>query len=278
MSVVRAGEVELSYERSGSGPPLLMIMGLGGTYLHWDAQFLDGLRQDYELIMYDHRGVGASSRVEEAFTMGQLAEDAAQLLAALELPNAHVMGFSMGGMVAQELALSHPELIRALVLASTYSGGVGSERTRSATFMRLAEAAAAGDKAAAVQAAWEVNVSPAFVNDAAAHERFIEIARQRRVAFAVLREQLSAIAGHDTSARLPSLQAPTLVIHGTADQMVPVENGHMIARLIPGARLEILEGAGHLFFWEQPERAVTLVRDHIAANAGDLALGRPNSP
>jgi pimeloyl-ACP methyl ester carboxylesterase len=278
MSVIRAGEVELSYERSGSGPPLLMIMGLGGTYSHWDESFLDGLHRDYELIMYDHRGVGASSRVEEPFTMSQLAEDAAQLLGALELADAHVLGFSMGGMVAQELALSHPELIRALVLASTYSGGEGSQRTRSATFQRLAEAAAAGDKEGAVQAAWEVNVSPAFANDAAAHERFMEIGRRRRVAFAVLGAQVNAITAHDTSARLPSLQAPTLVIHGTADQMVPVENGRMIARLIPGARLEILEGAGHLFFWEAPERAVTLVRDHIAAHAGDLALGRPNSP
>jgi pimeloyl-ACP methyl ester carboxylesterase len=278
MPIVSAGEVELSYERSGAGPPLLMIMGLGGTYAHWDERFLEDLRRDYELIVYDHRGVGASSRMTEPFTMRQLADDAAALLMALELPDAHVLGFSMGGMAAQELALSHPEMIRALVLASTYCGGTGSHRARRATMERLGAAAARGDSEGAVQAAWEVNVSPSFSEDEEAHARFMEIGRHRRVALAVLGAQVQAITGHDTSERLPSLRAPTLVIHGTADQMVPVENGRMIAQLIPGARLEILEGAGHLFFWEAPEHAAALVRDHINAHAGDLALDRANSP
>jgi pimeloyl-ACP methyl ester carboxylesterase len=278
MRTVRAGEVELSYERSGAGPPLLMIMGLGGTYSHWDGRFLEDLRRDYELIVYDHRGVGASSRMDEPFTMRQLAGDAAALLAALELPDVHVFGFSMGGMAAQELALSHPEVVRTLVLASTYCGGTGSQRSREATLGRLREAAVRGDREGVTQAAWEVNVSQSFAQDQEAHSRFMEIARLRRVALPVLGAQLQAIAAHDTSERLPSLRAPTLVIHGTADEMVLIENGRMIAGLIPGARLEILEGAGHLFFWEEPERAAALVRGHIAAHTGDLALNRADSP
>ena len=118
MPVVSAGEVELSYERSSSGPPLLMIMGMSGTALSWGEPFLEPLRQDFETIVYDHRGVGESSPMEEPFTIAQLAEDAAGLLDALELDSAHVVGISMGGAVAQELALRHPDLVRALPLVS----------------------------------------------------------------------------------------------------------------------------------------------------------------
>jgi pimeloyl-ACP methyl ester carboxylesterase len=277
MPTVSCGEVELSYERAGSGPPLLMIMGLGGTYSHWDERFLEDLRRDHEVIIYDHRGVGKSSRVEAPFTMSQLAADAAGLLEALGVAQAHVVGFSMGGMVAQELALSRPDLVSVLVLASTYCGGPGSQSAREGTMRRLAEPAARGDREGSVQAAWEVNTSPEFAKDEEAHARFMEIGAERRVALAVLGAQLRAISEHDTSVRLPSLKAPTLVIHGTTDAMVPVENGRMIARLVPGARLEILEGAGHLFFWEAPLPAATLVREHIAEHAPDLALQRADS-
>jgi 3-oxoadipate enol-lactonase len=278
MPVVSAGDIELSYERGGSGEPLLMIMGLGGTFSHWDQSFLEDLRRDHDVIVYDHRGVGNSSRVEGSFTMVQLAQDAVNLLAALELQETDVVGFSMGGMVAQELALSRPELVRRLVLASTYSGGPGSQRAREGTLKRLAEPAMRGDSEGAVRAAWEINVSPAFAEDERARARFMEIGGRRRVSMQVLGEQLGAIAGHDTSARLPSLKPPTLVIHGTEDLMVPFENGEMIARLVPAARFEVLEGAGHLFFWEDPQRAAALMRGHISAGSPDLALQPTDSP
>jgi len=277
MALAKAGDVELSYERGGSGPPLLMIMGLGGTYAHWDERFLEDLKRDYDVIIYDHRSVGESTRVSEPFTIAQLAEDASALLAALAIGGAHVLGFSMGGMVAQELALAHPEQIDRLVLASTYCGGAESKRTRSDALKRLAEAGASGDRDLATQVAWEINVSPRFAENEPAHERFFEIASRRRVAFVVLRAQVNAIMAHDTSERLPSLALPTLVIHGTADEMVPVANGELIASLIPDSRLELLDGAGHLFFWEAPESAAQLVRSHIGGSERDLALGHADS-
>src|ERR1700684_4592924 len=126
MPLARVGEVELSYERAGSGPPLLAIMGMSGTLLSWGEPFLGPLRESFEVIAYDHRGVGESSRMEEQFTIPQLAEDAAGLMDALELDSAHVLGISMGGMVAQELALAQPERVRTLALGCTYCGGEGS--------------------------------------------------------------------------------------------------------------------------------------------------------
>lgn len=267
MPLARVGEIELSYERAGSGPPLLMIMGMSGTFDHWNADFLADLRQDFETIVYDHRGVGASSRLEGPVTIARLAEDAAGLLAALELESAHVLGISMGGMVAQELALSRPERIRALTLGCTYCGGEGSSLTSEEVMRRLAEGMMSGERERALRTGWEVNVSPELAADEKAYARFKEIGLHRAVSVEVIMEQMRAITEHDTSARLPEIKLPTLVIHGTLDQMLPVQNGRMIAGLIPDAQLEIFEGVGHLFFWERPERTAELLRAHAAVHA-----------
>jgi 3-oxoadipate enol-lactonase len=264
MPVVNAGEIELSYERSGSGPPLLMIMGMSGTSLSWGEPFLEALRRDFETIVYDHRGIGASSRLDGALTIAQLAADAANLLDALAIDSAHVLGISMGGMVAQELALAHPERIRTLALGCTYCGGEGSSVAGEAVLRKLADAMSSGDRALAIRASWEVNVSPDFAADDDAYARFVEIAQRRAVAVDVIMAQMQAIAGHDTSARLRSLELPTLVLHGTLDEMLPVQNGRMIAGLIPDSRLQIFDGVGHLFFWERPEPSAELVQAHAA--------------
>jgi 3-oxoadipate enol-lactonase len=267
MSIAKAGEVELDYERSGSGPPLLLIMGMSGTALHWGEPFLEPLRRDFDVIVYDHRGVGASSRLEGAVTIAQLAEDAAGLLDALEIESAHVAGISMGGMVAQELALTHPERVRTLTLGCTYCGGEGSSLTAPEVIQRLTEAMFSGDRQRALRAAFEVNVSAAMADDSELFERSLAIDAQRAVAVPVVMAQMQACMAHDTSARLSELTTPTLVVHGTEDQMLPVENGRLIASRIPCSRLEIFDGVGHLFFWEQPERAAELIRAHAAVPA-----------
>jgi pimeloyl-ACP methyl ester carboxylesterase len=264
---VRAGDVELSYERSGSGPPLLLIMGMSGTSLHWGEPFLELLRRDFDVIAYDHRGVGASTRLDGPVTIAQLAEDASALLAALGIESADVLGISMGGMIAQELTLTHPEQVRTLTLGCTYCGGPDSRLTSPAVLSRLADAMTSGDRERALRTGWEVNVSPAMAADARAYAEFLAIAARRAVAVPVVMAQLQACGAHDTSARLHELAAPTLVIHGTEDEMLPAENGRLIARLIPGSQLEILDGIGHMFFWEQPERSAELVRSHAAVPA-----------
>ena len=264
MTLVRAGEIELDYERSGSGPPLLAIMGMSGTSLHWDKSFLSALEDHFDVIVYDHRGVGASSRLEGELTIAQMAEDAAALLAALELETAHVLGISMGGMIAQELALAHPERVVTLTLGCTYCGGEGSALMAPEVLQRLTEAMASGDRRRALRTTWEVNVSPAFAEDDEAYARFEAIASRRAVAVPVIVAQMQACAAHDTNARLPGLRMPTLVIHGTEDQMLPVANGRLIASRIPGSRLEIFDGVGHLFFWERPQLSAELIRTNAA--------------
>jgi 3-oxoadipate enol-lactonase len=266
MTLVDAGEIKLDYERSGEGSePLLLIMGMSGTALHWGEPFLKELRRNFDVIAYDHRGVGASTVLDGPVTIRQMADDAAALLAALELDSAHVMGISMGGMIAQELALGYSERIRTLTLGCTYCGGPGSALAAPEVIQGLAEAMMSGDRERAIRVGWEANVSAAMAADEQAWARFREAAMSRAVAVQVVMAQMQAIAAHDTYERLGELGSlPTLVIHGSEDQMLPVQNGKLIASRIPGSRLEIFDGVGHLFFWESPERSAELVRELAA--------------
>ncbi len=269
MTAVEIGTGALAVERSGAegGPPLLLIMGMSGTALHWGEPFLEELRRDFDVIAFDHRGVGSSSRLEGEITTAEMAADAGALLDVLGLSCAHVLGISMGGMIAQELALARPELVRTLTLGCTYCGGPDAVLTDPGVVERLGEAMSSGDRERAIRIGWEVNVSPAFAADEQAWQRFRAIAAERAVAVPVVLAQMRACTTHDTHARLGELEMPTLVAHGTIDEMLPVGNGRHVASLIPGAELEIFEDVGHLFFWEQPERSAELLRAHAAVHA-----------
>ena len=184
-------------------------MGMSGTALHWGEPFLDALRRDFEVIAYDHRGVGASSRLEGPITIRELAEDAAGLLRALGIDSAHVLGISMGGMIAQELALAHPERLRTLALGCTSCGGDGERCTQPPrSLQRLTEGMMSGDHERAIRAAWEVNVSPSFAANQDAWARFLEIGLRRPVSIRVIIAQVQAILKHDTQARLARSRCP----------------------------------------------------------------------
>jgi 3-oxoadipate enol-lactonase len=255
--------ISLFYERHGAGEPVLLIQGMSGTHLAWGETFMAGLGDDLDVVVYDHRGVGDSTPQTDPFTIVRLADDAAGLLDALGWADAHVLGISMGGMVAQELALRHPQRIRTLTLGCTYPGGAEAQLADPALIQELAGALLSGDRERALRTGFAANLSAAHVADEANWEPFHAMASAVPVAVAVIMLQMQAVMGHDTSARLGSIEAPTLVVHGTEDQMLPVVNGELIARSIPDARLELLEGVGHMFWWEQPERSAALVRAQV---------------
>jgi 3-oxoadipate enol-lactonase len=175
---------------------------------------------------------------------------------------AHVLGISMGGMTAQQLALAAPERLRTLTLGCTYPGGAGASLADPADAQELLEAFASGDLDRALRAAYEINLSPDFRADEAAFAPFGEMARALPAPQSTVQLQLQAVVGHDVQTRLAEIAAPTLVVHGTADKMIPVGNGELIASLIPAARLELMEGVGHMFWWEEPARSAELIRSH----------------
>jgi pimeloyl-ACP methyl ester carboxylesterase len=257
-----ANGTDLHVERRGSGEPLLLIQGMTGHSLHWGEAFLSALERDFELVLYDHRGVGRSAPAEGGFTIADLAADAIAVLDGLDLGSAHVLGISMGGMVAQELVLAEPGRVRTLTLGCTYCGGPGARFTDDTVVNALAAAILSGDPVRKIRTGWDFNVSPQFAAAAENFERFTQVAEQYPIALPMIIAQVQAIMGHDTSGRLAQVSVPTLVVHGSADQMLAAANGEIVAGLIPGARLELLDGVGHLFFWEQPERAAQLVCEH----------------
>jgi len=253
--------LELNFVRQGIGEPLLLIQGMSGTHVSWGDPFLAALASDFDLVAYDHRGIGFSPAADEPFTIADLAEDAAELLDRLGWDTAHVMGISMGGMVAQELVLRHPERVRTVTLGCTYCGGPGSSLAGEEVVQELGAAQMSGDIEQALRTGYSINLSEQFRADEGNYAAFREMALAVPARLPTILKQMQAIGGHDTQSRLSSIDKPTLVIHGTADRMIPVENGELIARLVPGARLELLEGVGHMFWWERPEESAAFVRE-----------------
>ncbi len=253
---------ELFWQRTGSGEPLLLIQGMSGTHLTWGEPFLSRLEPDFECVVFDNRGIGNNDPVAEPFTIADLAADALAVMDAAGHETAHVLGISMGGMVAQELAFAAPERLRTLTLGCTYAGGPGSSLIAPEDAGPLLEAMASGDLDRVFKAMYAVNLSPGFRAEESHYEPFAAMAGALPARQATVQLQMQAIGGHDTQARLAEITAPTLVIHGTEDKMIPVANGELIASLIPAAKLEIFAGVGHLFWWEQPERAAELIRAH----------------
>ncbi len=268
MSTVTVGGRTLHAARRGTGSPLLLLAGMSANHAFWPEELLAALEPHLELVLYDHRGTGASGRERDPFTLADLASDAAGALAELGLPRAHVLGFSLGGMVAQELALTHPGVVDRLVLAGTSPGGPGAAPLAEERFAAMREAMAEHDVERALRSAWEANVSAAFAADEAAFARWAQAAAAHPMAMRTLQHQLAAARGHDAATRLGDLAAPTLVLHGDRDELLPAANAELLAAAIPGARLELLPGAGHFFAWEQPARTAELVLAHLGAGSG----------
>jgi pimeloyl-ACP methyl ester carboxylesterase len=264
MPSVDAGETELHYVRAGNGEPMLLVQGMSATHMTWGRPFLSPLEESFDCIVFDNRGMGLSGRAEIPFTIADLAGDTIGLLDALEIERAHVVGISMGGMVAQELALAHPERIRSLTLGATYCGGPEGTLMAPEDLRVLGAAMASGEREQVFRAMWEINLSPAFREDDARFAAFCEMATALPAPQAVILQQMRACGAHDTSVRLGQIAVPTQVIHGTADRLLGVGNGHQIAALL-SVEPQLLEGVGHMFWWEQPERSAALVREHALA-------------
>ena len=258
---------QLHVERRGTGPPLLLVQGMGANCMHWGEPFLAALGRDFELLLYDHRGVGRSAQPAGDLTITGLAADALALLDALDVRAAHVLGISMGGMVAQEMALAAPERLLTLMLGCTSCGGRQSKPTAPEVVQQLTAAALSGNRERVLRAGFGFVVSRAYAADPAHYAAFAAAAAHYPATLTALLHQKAAIERFDTYARLRGLRVPTLVIHGTQDALLAPINGELVASLIPGARLELLAGTGHLFFWEQPQRSAQLVRE-FALGAG----------
>jgi 3-oxoadipate enol-lactonase len=241
---------------------LLMIMGLAGSGAMW-FRLLPHIARRHRAIVFDNRGTGRSSPAHRPLTMADMVGDALAVLDAAGVQSAHVMGASMGGMIAQHLALEHRNRVRSLVLACTTAGGRREPPNLRLTAAALLRPLVGSKRTFAL-------VAPALYSPRTrieARERLSEDMRIRaadRVGALTLLMQAAAIAGHDTRSQLHELGClPTLVVHGLDDRLVPPEHGRELTSLIPGAQLVEIPGAGHLLATDAEPEVATAVLDHL---------------
>jgi pimeloyl-ACP methyl ester carboxylesterase len=260
------GSQAVHYRIAGvpEAPPLLLLMGLGLSLEAWGA-LAEKLARRFRVIALDNRGTGQSSAPRRPCTMAQLADDALAVLDVAGVSCANVFGISMGGMVAQELALRHPGRVSALALGATFASYARSEKPSLNALVDLL-LLNCGDRFATSE-----RVGRLLVSDSYRERAFGWIssdAGQVRGVLPIL-FQLAAVARHGPAERLRELRVPTLVISGDADRVIPVENAHRLAALIPGARLVVLSGVGHAFPLEREDETVELLAEHFLGARGD---------
>jgi len=261
------------WDEQGTGAPLLLIMGLGYPSAMWH-RMRPALSASYRTIVLDNRGAGQSDVPPGPYSIALMASDAAAVLDAAGVPSANVFGVSMGGMIAQEFALQYPGRVQSLILGCTAAGGPTAKRAEPAAIEML-KARTWMSREEAAEAAIP------FIYDTATPRHLIDEDIAQRDPWptspAGYLAQLQAILPWESFSRLPQITAPTLVIHGRADRLVPPGNGELIAARIPGAQLVLIERASHLFSTDQPEAAEKAVFEFLAArpvgaNAGEKRL------
>ena len=275
MATVRVGDIDVYYEEHGSGPPLLLIMGLATDSTAWAFQLPEFARH-YRAIAFDNRGVGRTSKPAGPYSIHQMADDAAGVMDALGVARAHVLGVSMGGMIAQELALRHPERVSALVLACTFPEPDATVEDRRSFMVGLLGGQVSADGELQIDVAslnpllFVQQMLPAVFNPsfiASDLPKLMQVfagALQYGFSMEAILGQVAAVMGHRATDRLHRIAVPTLVLTGDADQLVAPSNSDILAREIPGAKLVKVPGGSHGFNFETPEVFNREVIDFLA--------------
>jgi 3-oxoadipate enol-lactonase len=249
--------VRIAWESTGTGKPLLLIQGLGYARWGWDPVG-PGLAERFRVLTFDNRGIGESAVPPGPYTAREMAADALQVLDEAGAVRTHVVGASLGGMIAQELAVAAPERVDRLVLCCTTPGGPAAVQMPAVTVRLFQQAATLAPEVALKR----------FIENALGPEPpegLLDELLRRRLANPPdpAGWQAQAAAGTTFPGVDATIEASTLVLHGTADNVVDVGNADLLAQMIPNARSELFPGAGHLFFWEQPDRFVRIVTEFL---------------
>ncbi len=262
MPQVQLDRLSIYYEVYGQGTPLVMIRGLGSNADHWYTQ-APIFAKYFKVITFDNRGIARSGDPGGDYTVPMMAADTLGLMDALNLEQAYVMGLSMGGMIAQELAICHPNRIRGLVLVCTHCGGteqVGPSAEVSALFKEMVFE---NTPEAKVKAASTLFDRQTLEHSPEIPAYYSQVSLKHPAKAEILIKQWQAVLQHDTFDRLPQITAPTLVITGAEDLLIPPENSKILAEGIPGAKLRVIPGCGHQVLIEQPALCNEAILDFL---------------
>jgi 3-oxoadipate enol-lactonase len=273
MAFIKVRDLDLWYQQQGSGPRLLFISGTGGDLRRRPSVFEKPIAQQFEIMSYDQRGLGQTSKPALDYSMADYAEDAVALLDAVGWDRCHIMGVSFGGMVVQEIAIRYPERVERVVMACTSSGGAGKpsyplhQHLDDTTEQRARRQLSLSD----------IRRTPDW--QAAHADEFETLVEQTLAGFAIgadepgradgYRRQLLARQGHDTFERLPQITAPVFICGGKYDGIAPISNQEALLGQIPNAQMELFEG-GHGFLNEDPrayERVAAFLRGELDSEA-----------
>jgi 3-oxoadipate enol-lactonase len=239
--------VRIFWEEAGRGEPILLIMGLGWASYMWHRT-RELLAAKYRVITFDNRGVGRSDVPAGPYPIATMAADAAAVLDAAGVKSAHLYGISMGGMIAQEFTLQYPARVKSLILGCTAAGGPAALQPAPEVIQVLMRRGMTPQEA--------IEAIDPFIYDSGTSRALIEEDRKLRVEWYPTAEgylaQLQGIMAWEAYNRLAQIAAPTLVIHGENDQLIPAGNGKLIAEKIPHAKLVMIPRAGHIFPTDQP--------------------------
>jgi 3-oxoadipate enol-lactonase len=251
-------ELELHYEERGQGPPLLLVPGIPAIASDW-APLAERLAADRRVIAYDNRGSGRSTVTPGPYTTALLAEDAVGLLDYLGIERTDVFGMSLGGMIAQELAIGWPDRVDRLVLGCTHAGLAHAEppsREAGRAFAMETDDWAERMRALA-PFAFARGVDESFLR------AFIDKKSGDVQEAEGYRGQIEAVLAHDTHDRLPEIGSPTLILTGGDDQVIPCASSRVLADRIPGSALHVIPGTGHLFFLERPDETLAILAEFL---------------
>lgn len=256
--------ISLHYDIVGDGPPLCLIGGYRQSSDAWPRPFIEKLSLRCRVITFDNRGTGRSDKPAGGYDFHHQALDVVGLLDAAGVGRTHLLGFSMGGAIAQRVVVGFPERIDRLALFGTFCGGVFAQ-SAPWSVMQLFFMTEGLTPEEAARRIWPVTYGADYL---AANADAVERQMRRELAHPtpgfVARKQMEALRGFDSHADLPHIRAATLVATGGADKLVMPRNSKILASRIPGARLEILQDLGHRAIWESPDEMADLVGDFFA--------------
>lgn len=244
MPKVTVDDLIINYKIQGKGDPLLMIMGFSFSLLDWGEPLPELLAQHYKVILFDNRDAGETSQSSVPYSIDRMANDVAGLLDALGETKTHVFGVSMGGMIAQQFALNHADKLNKLILGCTMAGGSCSQL---GAFSNLFN-----------DNLLELLFTPEYIEQ---HQTELEVLSQITTPLHSKKEALArqfyAMSSHNTCDRLEEITAPTLVITGDSDRVIPPKNSDILSQNIRGAKQEIIKNAAHAFCFSHPDTTAT---------------------
>jgi len=263
MPKVKVNDIQVYYEVHGEGFPLIMITGFAGNIDWWDPRMVQELSKKFKIIMFDNRGAGRTDISDRKYTIRLFADDTAGLMDTLGISRAYVFGVSMGGMIAQELVLNYPEKVEKLVLCSTYCGGTKAvQPSQEALGLLMVDRSALSPEQIARRAIPILLTEDFIKKNPDFAELMIQQILKAPISNEAFMQQAIAITEFDTYDRLSQIRTPTLILHGKQDILIPPENGSILAKAIPNAKLVYFKNSSHGIV-EEMEKMIPILLDFL---------------